>query len=741
MNTIRFLLVLFLLFCVGIEPALAQTFSFNNSVPLDDRWTAVQYDDSTPPVVIATNWDSLSIPNSPSHDAEILNHHANLARVDVQLNSLTVGPQGSLLIGQNMQLFGNNPLVNEGSIVFSTRGDKSFSFSNNFVNSGTFEVDSSQSGPAALRLTNAGATLQGGGRIILSDVNASTIDGGSGLLLTIADQTIEGTGFIGMDNLEIINTANGLITANTSIGWRIVIDAGTGGFLNQGVLRAENGGTLRILDSVVDNTVGTVHSDEGSEIEFQDSTISGGSLTGAGEFSTFSGTTRFENVDFDSSLYVGANDILEIAGTLNNSGYIETHQQNGRVVVAPGGATLDGGGTISLGDQLTGAAGETLVIANQTILLSQVGNDLGSDLIEVVNLSGGVIEADDVNSTIDPFGTLPWTNDGTVRMATNRNVTLTIGQSVVNNGTMDARGGTIWVDGNSLISSVGSILTGNGTIRSNDVINVGGTVSPGNSAGELTLNGNVVFAPAAELAIELAGSGSFDVLSVTNSDPVILDGNLKVLLVNGFVPDVADTFVIVNANDTLSGTFSNVASGSRVSTADGMGSFEVNYAGSSSVVLSDFLPTTPLNADTMDVIRGVQTSGSVSTLSVSDNVDVSISRNQAIVAAVVEVEFESTTSVVNPDVLSFTIEASAFFRSELIQSVEFFDYDTGQFVEVDFRPAARFADNFTTAIGTGDVSRFVEAGTGNVKTRVLYTSTVPRQTFAANIDRVFWSID
>ena len=53
-------------------------------------------------------------------------------------------------------------------------------------------------------------------------------------------------------------------------------------------------------------------------------------------------------------------------------------------------------------------------------------------------------------------------------------------------------------------------------------------------------------------------------------------------------PPVPDTFNIVTAEETLTGAFSNVASGERLVTADGLGSFIVSYATGLSVVLSDF---------------------------------------------------------------------------------------------------------------------------------------------------------
>jgi hypothetical protein len=125
----------------------------------------------------------------------------------------------------------------------------------------------------------------------------------------------------------------------------------------------------------------------------------------------------------------------------------------------------------------------------------------------------------------------------------------------------------------------------------------------------------------------------------------------------------------------------------------------------------------------------------------SNNVDFSTQRNPTQATGIVEVELKAMTSIANPATFEFTLEAAGFFRSTVIQSIEFFDYDAGEFVEVDSRNASRFVDSVAVAVGQGDLSRFVEDGTGCVLTRVLYTSQVRRQAFSTAIDQVFWAIE
>ena len=79
----------------------------------------------------------------------------------------------------------------------------------------------------------------------------------------------------------------------------------------------------------------------------------------------------------------------------------------------------------------------------------------------------------------------------------------------------------------------------------------------------------------------------------------LLAGELELKLMTGFLPDSDDEFVIFNTDSLLLGTISNVASGERLATTDGLGSFLVHYGPTSTfnanqVVLTDFLPAFPV---------------------------------------------------------------------------------------------------------------------------------------------------
>ena len=133
-----------------------------------------------------------------------------------------------------------------------------------------------------------------------------------------------------------------------------------------------------------------------------------------------------------------------------------------------------------------------------------------------------------------------------------------------------------------------------------DLDNLGGTIAPGddifgNQPGEMLIAGNYFQYPDASLVMDLDGVVPFDghdVLQIGGF--MVADGRLDLRMQGGFQPDPTDQFALVSAANII-GSFSNVASGSRLSTVDGAGSFRVDYGIASpfdqgQIVLSEFQP-------------------------------------------------------------------------------------------------------------------------------------------------------
>lgn len=143
---------------------------------------------------------------------------------------------------------------------------------------------------------------------------------------------------------------------------------------------------------------------------------------------------------------------------------------------------------------------------------------------------------------------------------------------------------------------------------------------------------------------------------------------------------------------------------------------------------------------TMTVTRGTQQAGGVSELGTSDNADLSVSRATSDVAAVTEFEVEAVSPSADPTSFEISLEGSVFARTSVNQTIELYNFETSSWEILDTQEATRFVDSTFDVGATGDLSRFVEAGTNAIRARVRFQSVNPRQRFTSNTDMFTWTI-
>ncbi|MEM7456620.1 MAG: hypothetical protein AAF456_19905 [Planctomycetota bacterium] len=141
------------------------------------------------------------------------------------------------------------------------------------------------------------------------------------------------------------------------------------------------------------------------------------------------------------------------------------------------------------------------------------------------------------------------------------------------------------------------------------------------------------------------------------------------------------------------------------------------------------------------VNRGTFVSGDDEALAQSDNVDYSVTRNLADIQSITEVEVATISGESNPSQLQMTVEASVFARSPVTQQISLFNFDSGSYETIDSQNAQRFTDKVVVVDASGDLSRFVQNGTNQVRARIRFESVSQRQQFRSDIDRVLWTID
>jgi fibronectin type 3 domain-containing protein len=260
-----------------------------------------------------------------------------------------------------------------------------------------------------------------------------------------------------------------------------------------------------------------------------------------------------------------------------NTGYGFSAAQSGGLVSISGG----GGGNFNMG--------------NTSGSCSTIYNLSGSGTVSVTNGSSWVLGADTAGSSVTAFNM----SGGKIFVA---------GSMSGSQGT-GARQAFAWTGGTLAVFTYTATNLTSGTAivvsaSSNTLVNAGGVLAPGDigSPGLTTITGNyAVTSSNAVLAIDLSGTTpasafqdaatTFDRVKITGS--ANLGGALEVTLINNFVPSSTGTFTILSATSAVTGSFTNVAFGSRLTTTDGLGSFLVSNTGSA-ILLRNFIQTGPL---------------------------------------------------------------------------------------------------------------------------------------------------
>jgi hypothetical protein len=249
----------------------------------------------------------------------------------------------------------------------------------------------------------------------------------------------------------------------------------------------------------------------------------------------------------------------QIQTSVNNSGNITIQAPTisgslNRVYISGGSAS----GSFNL------AAQTELALGNYTLTSGTVMNGAGSvDINQTLNVAGDAI----VNTNVVNYGTLTVQSGATLTLNGNFN------QVTLFDNAITRLSGGILSSSHPLTFQSG-VLTGFGTINAN--VNL-----TGNSLLTFQLGGTVAG----------IGANNYDSLSVKGA--TALGGTLAVRFKNNFEDTISssDSFSVLTSSSGFSGSFGNAVNGSRMDTADYLGTFVVNYSGSS-LSLSNFVPNT-----------------------------------------------------------------------------------------------------------------------------------------------------
>jgi hypothetical protein len=239
---------------------------------------------------------------------------------------------GTMTIGDGAMLPLSGTINNTGTIALNSTGD---------------ETD--------LQLIEHGVTLEGGGKIVLSDSDANIISGtSSDVTLNNEDNTISGAGHLGNGELTLTNAgtidATGIhaLTIDTGSNWVFnsgVLEAsGSGGLTvassiaNSGVLWA-NGSTLTVQGEVSGNGIATIDGTATLDLEAS-ATIN--VLFGSG-----AGTLKLgDSFHFNGTITgFGASDTIDLANVAAANASISYHENaagtGGTLAISDGAQTLE----------------------------------------------------------------------------------------------------------------------------------------------------------------------------------------------------------------------------------------------------------------------------------------------------------------------------------------------------------------------------------------------------------------
>ena len=185
----------------------------------------------------------------------------------------------------------------------------------------------------------------------------------------------------------------------------------------------------------------------------------GGTLTGAGTVALKGGSDRLQGARLAGQLTISGAAVT-LSGTLQNSGVVTA--ASGGLVVALAGATLTGGGQLTLTNLATNkiaGAGGAAKLTNVNNVISG-GGQLGGGQMILVNEAGGTITGNAATALVINTGVHTISNAGALEGASNPG--LTIVSAVNNSGTLIAQAGTLTLEG--VVTGAGTAAVNAGTL-------------------------------------------------------------------------------------------------------------------------------------------------------------------------------------------------------------------------------------------------------------------------------------
>ncbi|MBL9211524.1 MAG: PEP-CTERM sorting domain-containing protein [Opitutaceae bacterium] len=307
--------------------------------------------------------------------------------------------------------------------------------------------------------------------------------------------------------------------------------------------------------------------------------LTGGQVSGN---LTFLGATEWTGGDFNTpgTATIGSGATFAIQGSADHDFVGHAIVNNGTVNWSGGRLRSGSGGSIT-----------NYAVWNDTGSGLAINNDFGGvGGTTFINAAGGAYRKSGGTTSI----LVPMVNSGLLDLQSG---TIALSSTFSNGGTVALGSGATLSSTQPLTFESGSAVRGEGIVSA-PTITVSGDVNPGTTpnTGLLTFNGTTSFLAGATVTFDLGGQTKgtqYDHLDVNGT--ILAGGNLAVRFTGGFQAAVNGnmTFALISST-AIAGSFLNVPNGGFLATADGLGTFKVNYGPGSvfaanEVVLSNFV--------------------------------------------------------------------------------------------------------------------------------------------------------
>ena len=473
-------------------------------------------------------------------------------------------------------------LTNAGTFVVTS--DSGLTIQGDIHNIGTINLagsGTSATSPTELEITGNGATLNGGGSLVLSS-NAYNyiITNGATATLTNQANTISGAGTIGNgSDLTLINdaviNANGTVALILATGSNnaitnngLIETTGTAGLQisspvtnTDGTLLALGTGGLVLSNTVTGGTISTQNT--GSNIDLQGGTISGANvaiLTGAklDTVAASTGAVEDSNVDNAGTIAVVASSTLTADGTITNTGSISLAGASAAAVSTlslDDNLTLQGGGLVTLSSSayntISASAAATLNNVNNTISgAGTIGNGTANTNLTLENDAGGVINANGTVALILNTSTNDIGNAGLLESTGAGG--LTISSYLDNTGTVTAASTVLLIISDGLDNTGLVQTTGTGGLELNDNATTNGGAIDAIGAGNLLILNSTIDNTGGTIGSLSSSTSVHSLITLQNST---IDGGTVVTLAGDTVTNATGT-----VNEIKDATINNAGS-------------------------------------------------------------------------------------------------------------------------------------------------------------------------------------